>query len=232
MSGFYNRTLLRFLGVHTPQPFIDLDSAIDHFYRDVSTVTLSIEVKHGENICRRYADLHLYDKNLREALKHPDAFNGALLAGSYLVSYCSSAKSLLDSVSIALNEVKEMNLPNKKQDFSRKDFWEKFKKSDSQCCKRYEPLKNWFDEVVHWRDSAVHRITPLIIVHSAGPLEDKSRDELQIKIIPSPDVGLSDLLVKKENLKWKNPTFLSNEWNPHIEKLIHLICEDLCSKLS
>jgi hypothetical protein len=113
---------------------------------------------------------------LREALKHPDAFNGALLAGSYLVSYCSSAKSLLDSVSIALNEVKEMDLPNKKQDFSRKDFWEKFKKSDSQCCKRYEPLKNWFDEV--------------------------------------------------------NPTFLSNEWNPHIEKLIHLICEDLCSKLS
>ena len=130
MSGFYNRTLLRFLGVPTPQPFIDLDSAIDQFYRDVSTVTLSIEVKHGENICRRYADLHLYDKNLREALKHPDAFNGALLAGSYLVSYCSSAKSLLDSVSIALNEVKEMDLPNKKQDFSKKDFWEKFKKDD------------------------------------------------------------------------------------------------------
>ena len=83
------------------------------------------------------------------------------------MAYFNACKSLLDAGAITLAQVYNLNLRDKQMDFSKQIFWERLEdRTGPTINSRYEPFRSLFDEIIKWRDAAVHRTTPFVITHS------------------------------------------------------------------
>lgn len=227
-TAFYNRSALRALGVPIPDAFVALDKHLAAQFSDITVALISREHAHGHNICRRYGDLLLMEENIRQSLAHPDIFIGAELASSYLAAYFSAAKSLLDAAAIAINDIYRLDLPPKDQDFSKARFWKAFEFSRSSEANRYKSFRPWFQQVISWRDSAIHRVKPLVVVHGPGDPAAVPRSKMEIKMVASLDASLEHVIRNYAKVKWISPLEIPQCWRDFFLRLITLVCEDLC----
>jgi hypothetical protein len=138
---------------------------------DIQGILGSPLVMHGFNIYRRMGDLELYCSTIGDELKEEDPWRAATVVGSLLVGYFSAAKSMLDAAALALNQSHQLGLALKNQDFGKGALLAALRASSSTSAARYDPLRPFFQEVIQWRDSAVHRTTPLVMVHTKPGFE-------------------------------------------------------------
>ena len=217
-TWFYNRSLYRFLEIPIPQCFLDLD---EHYGQDSSIPNLlASNAQHAENVCRRMADLELYANLTSIACGDTDAFRGALFAGSYMVGYFSACKSLLDAVAVALNEIHRLSLPAREQDFGKPKFWNTLKSSNPGRERAFSSYRQFGHEVIKWRDAAVHRKTPVIIVCSAGDPYKVPRDALSIRMVDDPNPDYS-----KEPKR--DPADVHARWRAEFIAICAETCQDL-----
>ena len=92
-----------------------------------------------------------------------------------------------------------------------------------------ETSRPFFANIVLWRDATVHRISPLVIVHSPGAPENTPRNQQEIKLLDDPDPDLWDAISQadKQSLRWVEPLHFHNQWKP---KLLSF-CGDMCDEL-
>jgi hypothetical protein len=222
-TAFYNRTAYSYLGIAVPHCFLDLDKT---FERRLSSWTAP-ELKLAENICRRMADIDFDAKLVADALQGPNLFVAANMAGSLMVGYLNACKSLLDAISITLADVYKLGLKSKQKDFTKNDFWKTLRAVKLDREQVFQAFRGLVDEVVRWRDSAVHRITPLIIVHSPGEPEKIPNHLQSIQMASKPDIDIAELVRNNRGVIWINPTDLHSSWKPRFLELCNEICADL-----
>jgi hypothetical protein len=225
-TSFYNRTAYLFVGVPVPDCFLQLDKHFDTRFTTVNITHPSVIL--AENLCRRMADAEFYAHSISEALKNPNAFHGANLIGTLLVGYFTACKSLLDAGSITLAKVYGLTLTNKEMDFSKPKFWKELdKEAGPTVNSRYAPFKGLFKEVINWRDSAVHRLTPFVVVHTAGKPDKAPREKMEIKMVSQPDAGVSMVVKAPKSIQWVEPLYFHNKWQSQLRDF----CEEVCSDI-
>lgn len=223
---FYNRTAYRIQNIAVPDCFISLDEFFDTQFADVSGL-MNKSVTLAQNLCCRMADTEWYASCISEAYGHPDAFQGAILIGTLLVGYFNACKSLLDAAAITLATVYNLALTNKQQDFAKSQFWKELETKKPIVHERYSGFKSLSKEIVDWRDSAVHRLTPLVIVNSPGKPEEVPREKQEIRMVAKPDATISTVVEMRGETPWLNPLHFHEEWRSYLMELCRKICLDI-----
>jgi hypothetical protein len=177
------------------------------------------------------ADVELYASYISEAQKSLDTFRGAILIGTLLVGYFTACKSLLDAGAITLARVYNLALTNKKMDFSKSEFWRQLdKEAGPTISGRYAPFKSLFKEIIKWRDSAVHRLTPFVITHSPGEPGKVPREKMGIKMVAQPDAGISIIVKAPKSVPWVEPLHYHKQWQSQLIEFCKEVCLDIRSQ--
>lgn len=226
---FYRRTAYPMLNVSVPDCFIQLDEYFGTLFANTSGL-MHQSTTLAHNLCRRMADIELYASFISQAANNPDIFQGATVAGTFLVGYFTGCKSLLDAGAIALARLYNLTLKNKEMDVSKPKFWKELKGKEAAVHERYTRFKGLFNEVIEWRDSAVHRITPFVIVHSPGSPEEIPRDKKYIKMVAKSDVEISTVVKMSKNIPWVEPLHFHRKWQRHLTEFCEEVCLDIRSK--
>jgi len=185
----------------------------------------------AQNLCRRMADIELYAWLISQAETAPNAFNGATIIGTYLVGYFSACKSLLDAGSITLAKLYNLDLSNKEMDFSKPKFRKELKEKQATVHDRYTRFDGLVNDIVELRDSAVHRVTPFVIVHAPDSPDKTPRNKQEIRMIPEPDTELSTFVKNHEKINWVKPLHFHNEWKNRLIEFCEEVCLDIRDKI-
>ena len=226
---FYNRTAYspRLLNMTVPQCFIELDDYFDTLFPTTAGSTQEVVIL-AENLCRRLADVELFAQYISEAQRESDTFQAAILIGTFLVAYFNACKSLMDAGAITLAKLYPLNLTNKEMDFSKKKIWQRLETQiGPTVVDRYAPFKSLFDEIVKWRDSAVHRLTPFVVTHFPGSPEKVPREKLAIKMVDQPDTDISVIVKKAKDIRWIEPLDCHKQWREHLLGFCEQVCLDI-----
>lgn len=237
MKGFvYANTAYRLGHFQVPECFERLDKFSDKLiFKKNNKIVLdarsSLYSDLAQNLCRRMADIELYGWVISQAETDTDIFNGAALVGAYLVGYFSACKSLLDAGSITLAKLYNLNLPNKEMDFSKPKFWKELKERQPTIYIRYTRFDGLVKDIVKWRDSAVHRVAPLVIVHAHGDPDKTPRDKQEIKMVAKPDAKISTVVMNHEKITWVKPLHFHNKWESRLIEFCEEVCLDMRDKI-
>lgn len=225
---FYKRTPYERLNQQVPKCFIELDHYFDKIFQAGSEI-LQKPTRLAENLCHRIADVEVYADYISEELKRSDAFQAAIYIGTLLVGFFTSCKSVLDAGAIALNEIYNLGLTEKEQDFGKTRLLNKLKSQTGVVIyNRYLAYKSLIKEIVAWRDSAVHRHTPFCIVH--GHPVRTPRDKQEIKLANQLDADIYTLAKKSANIEWVEPLHHYNRWHSDLLAFCGDICLDIRSQ--
>jgi hypothetical protein len=210
-----------------PQCFIELDNYFDTLFQTPDGLTHEAVIL-AEILCRRLADVELFAQCISEAQNRSDAFQAATLIATFMVAYFNACKSLLDAGAITLAKIYNLKLKNKERDSSKRIFWRQLEEQvGSIVVDRYAPFNSLFDEIVKWRDAAVHRLTPFVIIHSADPPEKIPREKLEIKMVDQPDTDISVLVKRGKDIRWIEPLHYHNRWREPLLDFCKQICFDI-----
>jgi hypothetical protein len=226
-SSFYNRTTYPPLGLPVPDFFLKVDEQLEATYPDDRELLSSRELAIVENLCRRLADLEFYAAQIRKQLAQPDKFTAALFAGTFLVGHLSSAKSILDASAIAVCHALALPLAPREQDLSKPKFWSVTGSTSSAHHDKYSPFRALAKEVVRWRDAAVHRLTPLLMVQGPGHPAKTAPDLMKIRMLATPDATFSTLFDNPASTQWIEVLALHDAWSPQFLALAESACQDL-----
>lgn len=230
-TWFYNRTGYTLPNMPTvPRCFTELDEYFDTRFTTSSALTHPSVIL-AENLCRRMADEELYASYISDTLKSPDTFKGAILIGTLLVGYFTACKSLLDAGAITLAKIYNLTLTHKGMDFSKPKFWKQLKQETGQVIPdRYAPFRPLFDEIIEWRDAAVHRLTPFVITHSPGAPGKVPREKMEIKMVDQPDAEVSTVVKAPKNIRWVEPLHYHRKWQSQLIEFCKEVCLDIRSQ--
>lgn len=223
-SFFYNRTMYRFMDIQVPDFFIDLDKFFDKYFVDPNEIFSSEGRSFAENTCRRMAAIDMFAENISSTIETEDPFKAAILCSSLLVAYLSSCKSLLDTCAITLAKIYELPLTNKQMDFSKGKFWNELEAANKSTHDKYQTYRPLFGEVIKWRDAAIHRISPLILVHSPGKPSEVNREDKKVRMVSRPDVDQLYVIRNINDLDWVDPLSLHHKWRDQFLDLCELLC--------
>jgi len=232
MKGWaYCNTVYRLGHFQVPECFKKLDDFFDELLFKNGKVWVRESSDLAQNLCRRMADIELYAWLISRAETAPNAFNGATLIGTYLVGYFSACKSLLDAGSITLAKLYNLNLSNKEMDFSKPKFRRELTENQPTVYHRYAKFAGLVHDIVECRDSAVHRVTPFVIVHAPDDPNKTPRDKQEIRMVPEPDTELSTFVKNHEKINWVKPLHFHNEWKSCLIEFCEEVCLDIRDKI-
>ena len=228
MSGYlYNRTAYCLLGITIPQFFVEIEDCFQKRFTDGSFLT-NHAFKSTENLCRRMADVEFYASYIYEEQKRADAYQAAASIGTLLVAYFSACKSLLDAGAITLAKIYMPDkLSNKEMDFSKPIFWRQLKETCATVYSRFASFKGLSRDIIDWRDAAVHRLTPLVIIHSTSSPKETPREKIEIKMVAQPDAEIRDIVKAPKNIRWVEPLHFHKKWHSQLLSF----CEEVCSDI-
>lgn len=228
MSGYLHlRTAYSLVNVPIPQFFIDLENYFETLFPPKGKYFNHPNFILLENLCRRMADIELYSSMIRKQQQEPDFRKATVLIGTFLVGYFTSCKALFDAVSISIATVYDLNLTDKEKDFGKGQFWRQLNLKSTNAYKQYRPFKELFDIVIKWRDAAIHRLTPFVIVISQGNPDKLPRDKIEIKVVNRPDVTLDMFNETPQKIQFVEPLYYHKEWLPQFTNLCKNTCLDI-----
>ncbi len=226
-THFYNRTGYRLLNVEIPCCFTELDEYFGIVFQTERDILFHPSVTLVENLCRRMADVELYAQYIKDAQRGDNLFKAAILIGTLLVGYFASCKSLLDAGAITLATIYNLELPDKEKDFSKKKFRKQLETIGKSVHGRYTQFEKLFNEIIIWRDAALHRITPLAIVHSPGEPGKTPFEKQKVMVVAKPDADYATIVKAPTNIQWVNPLHYHEKWQGELVKFCGEICLDI-----
>jgi hypothetical protein len=182
---------------------------------------------HAFNVYRRMGDLELYKSAMRHELASEDQWRAASLAGSLLVGYFSAAKSMLDAAAIMLNDAYALGLSAREQDFVRGRFWNALEKRRPEVAVRYQIHRSFVTDLQTWRDAAVHRTTPFLLVNTFPEYKGDRparKGEAWVLMASTPDAGWESVF-PRPGKDWIDPLHIPTQWSTNFESL----CADLAT---
>lgn len=231
MKGvIYTNTAYQLRKFPVPQCFKELDDFFDELLVKNGKVLVGESSDLAQNLCRRMADIELHAWLISQAETAQDAFNGAIIIGTYLVGYLSACKALFDAGSITLAKLYNLNLKPKEMDFWKGKFRKELEEKQAPVYHRYIKFVGLVNEIVNLRDSAVHRVTPLVIVHTLDGPDKTPRDKQEIRMVLEPDTALSTFVKNREKIKWVKPLHFHNKWKSCLIEFCEAICLDIRDK--
>ena len=241
---FYERTAYHLSQEPVPNCFFLLDEAFDERFTTVQEAYLNRSVMLAEIICSRMADVELYAFLINDARSRDESLafgsssnadieqlfrdtdsesgKGAILMRSFMVGYLGACKMLLDAAAYVLCELYDLPLERSAQRFEHADFWHQLVLCAPNTHRRYHSRRIFFNEVTRWRDEAIERIPPIVLLQ--GHL---MRQSMQLDVLNEPPASLDALIDDPHSLYWRNPMDLHRDWKPKLLDLCERLCRDI-----
>lgn len=220
---FYGRSLYSYMSHgELPKCFVELDEILgaEDSNEDILLAINMPKVQMAENICRRMADIDWYANNIEAATQEDNRGKAAVLTQTLLVGYFGACKSLLDAAAVSLNQIYGLGLKEKEQDFGKGKFWNQFRGSNFNAFNRYNPFRALAKEVIKWRDSAIHRQSPMVLV-------GEITGEIGLINDPKPQFqGHYITVAEGEDVSIK-PLALCDKWRSEFVGLCSQLCLDI-----
>jgi hypothetical protein len=231
-THFYNRTTYRSLEgrVNIPLPFLWLDQEVFEKIGVGVTHAQHRPVMMAQTVCQRMADIDYFATEIGKAQTDPNVGRACSLVATYLVAYFSASKGFLDGVAIGLNQLFQLELAAREQDFGKPKLLRTLEGKDAGVAKRYHGYGPFVAEVIAWRDSAVHRVSPLTAMYylKSGPPKGRyiSKD-WAVRMHRDKTMSLGGLGDRTRLDAWVDPLELPREWRPRFVEMSGTFCEDL-----
>ncbi|MCB0167465.1 MAG: hypothetical protein KDI79_24760 [Anaerolineae bacterium] len=229
-SFFYSRSVYPIIGRPIPKYFLALDNWFESQFTDPDDIIQPWQapaVHMAENLCRHLGDVEMYAMLVRDATELPNPNHAAIMTGTYLVGYFSACKSVLDACSVTINELYNLDLPYKVQDFTKTKFWRTLATVDAAAESNYRSFEPTFREVITWRDAAVHRTTPFAFPVCKGDIDTVPRSEIEIKISIEAGYSLRRVMEERRMIDMIEPDELHDRWAAIFHTLLQRVCEDI-----
>jgi hypothetical protein len=176
------------------------------------------------------ADIELFAGVISELEKDKDIWRASITISSYLVAYFGACKSLLDAISITLNTLFNLALPNKEQDFGKGKFWKVLQNRDNAAYSRYIQFQPFYEDIIRWREAAVHRFTPMVVVHTPTDPPNAPREQMVLKTVAHTEPDFGQMIRSPLDVEWSDPLGLHIQWQPKFIMLCCYICDDIASR--
>lgn len=229
---FYNRTTYRSLDgrVAIPLPFLWLDREVFEKIGVGLTHAQHRPVMIAQTVCQRMADIDYFATEIGKAQKDPNVGRACSLIATYLVAYFSASKAFLDGIAIGLNQLFELGLSAREQDLGKATLLRALGRKDAGVAKRYQGYGPFVADVIAWRDSAVHRLSPLTVMYYLKPGPPKARyisKDWVVRMHRDKTMSLGGLGNRTRLDAWIEPLELPKQWRPHFIEMSGTFCEDL-----
>jgi len=236
-SSFFNRSAYRFPEYELPDCFVRLGQRFEQRRLRSPEVSLTSTLAISQNLCRRLGYVDVLAKVIETTLLDTriGAFGQSELVSGFLVSHFGACKSVLDAVAISLNHVYGLGLTGGNLDMHKHVFWSTLMSRAAFREHDYNTHRPLIDSVTKWRDEAVHRIPPLVIVSGAGHPASVPT--------PKPNVTLCLVLgITTEQFfnlnksgyradKFGHPLHFHRLWRSSLEELCSLACDDIATHM-
>jgi hypothetical protein len=142
-----------------------------------------------------------------------------------LVAHFGACKGVLDAISVALNELYTLGLAARNQDMGKGRFWNVLLSQQPTVAQRYTPFRLRAQEIIDWRDAAVHRVAPFFHrIYSPD-----STEELEMLLERDPDP--CEVMYSMESRQWVHPLHFHDLWHDDLLTLCVEACKDIASKV-
>lgn len=112
-------------------------------------------------------------------------------------------------------------------DFAKGRLSATLSKEHPSVYKRYEPFKRLVEEVVLWRDAAVHRVTPLVAVAST---KDPDSWFPRIRVLLEPDIDVPRFFTDPTPGTWVDPFYFYRRWQEGLLAFCGEVAADIASQ--
>jgi hypothetical protein len=226
---FFNRTVYPRLSTPVPECFQELDRRFGEVGLEPDATAPVVSL--AENVCRRMGDIDFHAESIEETLaENEKALNQAAVVSTLLVAHLGACKAMLDGVALSLNEVLGLGRRGGNCDLSKGGFWTALAACDAAVKERYNRFRPLVEEVVLWRDSAVHRIAPLAIATYGA--EFGQNGTVRLCLERDVDRGRFYELVRGgRHVLWGHPLHLHRQWRPDLIALCGEVCSDIAGKI-
>jgi hypothetical protein len=235
-----------------PECFIDLENILIMHSESIQQDFEKRFIEYGligVAVCKRMADIDWLHSMIQDNEISLESINiRRNKAESLLSLYFGATKSLLDSISIGLNEVFDLKLNLKEQDFE-KSFFRKQLAINPSVNQRYQSHQDVLKDVISWRHSAVHRMHPFVIpvwyyenesdVENVTDIEQIPREDSKICMVSHPDFNFNNLLLdpkfQTNDTEFRSllvsPLYFPEKWRGSFLSLCTEICRDITEKI-
>ena len=214
-----------------PSCFIELDEYFDTQFASLPGAFRHTSVLLAHNLCRRMGDIDTYAQDISDVLNDSTHKYREIRVGTLLAGYFSACKALFDAAAISLFTLYSLTFTDKRgkhplslkqRDFSKQEFWKVLEK-DIGVKNRFKKFKPVSDDVVSWRDVAVHRVAPLVVQRRS------STGHMEIKMAAKPEADMLYFMGSQDDKDWLNPLDLHRKWRPLFLELCKEVCHDISS---
>ncbi|MFH0897504.1 MAG: hypothetical protein V1850_05615, partial [Candidatus Bathyarchaeota archaeon] len=183
----------------------------------------------AHNLFLRISDIDNYSQDISVVLNGSVHKYGEIRVGTLLVGYFSACKALLDAAAISLSTLYSLTFTDKKgerplrlkqRDFS-KTYFRKALEKDIALKNRFEKFKLVSDDVVSWRDVAVHRVPTLVVQRP------NATKHMEIKMAVKPEADMLYFMNSQDDKDWMDPLDLHRKWRPLFIELCEEVCRDI-----
>ena len=231
-TWFYNRTAYPVFNIPVPKCFTELDEYFDRLFPTINAI-FHPSVLSAENLCHRMGDVEVYARYITEEQKSVNALKSAIFIRTLLVGFFTSCKSVLDAGAIALNTIYNLGLDERDQDFGKPKLLTRLRQETGNVIyDRYYVFKGLIKEIIDWRDSAVHRHTPFVLVRSPGKPDRTPREKQEIKLANRLDMDLYTVVEMADSIEWVEPLYYYKKWQDQLIDFCSEICLDIRSQTS
>ncbi|GIV75646.1 MAG: hypothetical protein KatS3mg050_0040 [Litorilinea sp.] len=227
---FYLRTAYKLSAEPIPACFLELDEHFDALVASPQEAANHRDILLAESVCSRMADVEMYaflmeDARRRQSMEPGEDEKAAILTRSFLLGYLAACKALLDSCAVVLAILYQLPLSNHERSFSNSDYWHQLVIQEPSVHRRYHPLRLFFSEVQRWYNGMVHRIPPLVVLHSH--YGHRPQRELLLKVADTMEADLEAIAREPYRVDWIDPLELHSRWKPRFLALCEKICQDI-----
>ncbi len=231
---FFNQS--GYLLLHEPVPncFIRLESHLAPRVPNGWHPTMIREVALALNLCVRMADVEHYGRQIASELKAQKGGYSAIAISTHLVGHFSACKAVLDASAILLANLYDLKqgksggkLTGKEMDFAKGAIWNSLQAEQPEASRRYNRLRKIMDEIIDWRDAALHRAAPLVVTKLGRDPQTNICHIIGYEMADEPEPDPVKVFSHDKSLNWVDPLHFHNKWRPSLLQLCEETCRDI-----
>ncbi len=112
-------------------------------------------------------------------------------------------------------------------DFAKGAIWNSLQAEQPEASRRYNRLRKIMDEIIDWRDAALHRAAPLVVTKLGRDPQTNICHIIGYEMADEPEPDPVKVFSHDKSLNWVDPLHFHNKWRPSLLQLCEETCRDI-----
>src|SRR3989344_788821 len=205
---------------YNPNSLVKLENALTTLEKDVIIMEDLDLISLTNNMIIKIGFMLLAKEYLRKNKKRR---NNHIIGTYHIFNFIYDTKAFLDAVSMLLNQYYRLGYSKGNIDLKKESFLNSLNKKSPKLKNEIEKHHAWIKEVILWRESVIHRLSPIILTGTYDK-KGKFKELFHMPTLPKPFFDLESLTNSRKPVYQEILIFCEN-WINHAKKIFEVTCD-------